>query len=317
MGAWDPQPKLEIRPEMLFLQVNFPNTVPLASEQLVVDGAVVTTPVSLETTQEFTAGGRLAIEAHFNEVLSFELTGFYMDGPDQSSQAGSIDAVKYLTADNGGYMTNLPDTDPITFPIVANQMVVDWKTETYGDDFTLYYHLIMLRGAASDVAVGLGGRFLRFRELTAVTAIDEVETPNLTGRLAARTDNRLAGPQLAARVRLQTPFSRLRAQAEGKIGLLANSFENAASVTDTNGDIPALGNWTGTQFSALFEGNFNVEWFVSNHITLYGGFQLLYADRVERASDQFQADASLFITDRRSTGSVFMFGPRGGILISF
>src|SRR5690606_29707963 len=128
--------------------------------------------------------------------------------------------------------------------------------------------------------------------------------------------NNLAGPQVMARARVQGPGSKIRSVAEVKIGLMASDTRVTNSVF-ANGQLFGQNSYSRTIFGSLFESNFYIEYFLTENLTVYGGFQLFYVDRIVRGSEQIQQDINYFLTKHKDLGSLFMFGPRVGLVFSY
>ena len=167
-----------------------------------------------------------------------------------------------------GYMRNLP----AGFPIVADQLTINWKLKTLGTEMNLFKHFILQQGPVSDLAIGIGGRYLQLQEKVQLTANDIAN--DRIGILGADTDNQLGGVQLIARARLQMPLKRWRLVTEGKLGLMANSYSADTRVVVPRRNYLAEGSQGDTVFSPLVEGNFLLEFFVARNVTVFGGVQL-------------------------------------------
>lgn len=316
-GLWNPQPILEVRAEVMFLQPSFEPSTPIANAYILdADGlAYVSEPVSIGVKEAYATSGRVAMDLHLNPYHSVETVGFISDGPDlDDARVGPTDTTFFLDANaintlQQGFLTNIP----VGFPTIVERMRLDWDFEAFGGEVNYHRHFICVNGPCADLAVGLGIRYFGFREKTEFTAYDLVN--GLTGRMNARTSNDLLGPQVTARATLPLPWNRLRLFSEGKIGLMANK------VTDETFISPARAisttTYGRTQFSPLFEGNFRVEFYVFEHLTLFGGFQLIYADRVDRAGGQYTQNLDVFVLEHKELGSLFSFGPTAGLLVQY
>ncbi|MFO0948878.1 MAG: hypothetical protein U1D30_23690 [Planctomycetota bacterium] len=317
-GLWDPQPFFEARFELMFLRPDLPSSVKLANTYLLdQDGLAYTAcPVRISNKEDYVASGRAVLEFHLNPYYSIEAGGFISDGPDWNSRRlMDTDAPYYLDANSPirmytGFLSNIP----AGFPVIADQMTIDWDFEAFGGETSFLRHFIMAEGPASDLAVGVGIRYLGIRENLRLTVNDYAN--NLTGIMAVNSKNDLIGPQLQARARLQTPWKRMRVVAEGKIGLMGNKSNNQTFISpDSGGESGA--NYGRTQFAPLYEGIFRVEFFIFEHLTLFGGFDMLYVSRVDRASSQFTQNLDVFVQDHKDLSHLFSFGPTCGFLFTY
>lgn len=314
----DPQPRLELRAEVDWLQPNFNNSFPLAQQTLPNGGAFAyqQQPTGVWGPGQMIATPKGTVEYHWNEQGSAELSGFYMDGPQQSNYAlGNSDQTYYFNGDAGnatekGYLYNIP----AGFPSTATDAFVDWNFRTWGAEVNLLHHFICMQGSISDLAVGIGGRYLQVDENVSLRVSNELD--QLSATMSSKTSNHIAGPQFIGRARLNGPFRWIRWTAEGKIGLMANAnqFKNTLQ-TGLYG--PAQFSDVTTNFSPLFEGNFGCEVYVWHNIVVFGGYNLLFVDRVNRSGGHFHQDLNYFVNQQQDLGSLFLYGPRLGALVTF
>lgn len=318
-SAFNPQPLVEARVEAVFYKVDFPESPSLAAEYRVnAQNAVEQFPLSADRGRDYTTAIRGALDFHFNEFKSMELVGFYFMGPDSGVPLGSVDTTKFLSSGGAqtpvnerGFLTNLP----AGFPTVADTLRLDWDFASYGAEFNFLHHFICPKGPVSDLAIGLGGRYFHMQEKVTLTAINELD--NQIGRLRSESENSLAGPQIIFRGRVQTPLKRWRATAEGKIGFMANSAVDDTALSVGNADNRIGFRQTETRFAPLFEGNFGFEYLLFNHMTLFGGYQILFIDRVDRAVERLSPDLNAYGGPQREIGSLLMMGPRAGVVIHY
>jgi hypothetical protein len=310
---WNPQPWLEARVEAVWLQPLF-DDAPVLARQFQADSAFVFSLVDIRPRADeyYVVAPRVAVELHANELWSVEMTSFFLDGPNEDDvRFGDPDVPFRLLTAAGGPISNAPPG----FPAVADVFTLDWDFESFNADATLLRHWIFLHGPISDLALGIGARYFRIDEKARLFAADQLL--GSSGRMDVDVENRLAGPQFVARGRVQGPGKRLRSVAEVKIGLMTNASDNSTTLL-VSGATVAGGAGSQTRFAPLFEANFLVECFVAEHVTVFGGFQMFYLDRVDRAAEQFNADLAAFATGTaRDIGSLFMYGPRVGLVISY
>lgn len=316
---WNPVPCVEIRGEALFLQPNFEPSVGLAKQTQIDPSTsqVRDVFVSASGSEQFIAAPRLVLEYHLNEFKSIEAVGWVLDGPNQNlSPQGANDSPYFLSIDAvdpraRGPLANLPPG----FPQVADEFLINWEFRSQGAELNWLHHFIIQHGLHTDVAVGIGGRYFGMVENAQLSFRDIAN--GLEGRMTARVDNEMGGPQVIGRTRWQSPLRWFRAVAEGKIGLMANTTETRMNLFTSPLGYNVGNRYTTTVFSPLFEGNFYFEFFLTRNITVFSGIQLLYADRVNRAGGQFEQDVNRFLYDPDRLGSVFLWGPRVGLVLSF
>ena len=317
-SLFDPQPRLELRAEVDWLQPSFNNSVPLALQTIPNGGAYA---YQQQAVGVFGAGQMVAVpkgtvEYHWNEQGSVEMSGFYMSGPSQSNyRMSNIDQTYYFNGDapnpaERGFLYDLPHG----FPGVATDANLDWDFRTWGTEINMLHHFICMQGRVSDLAAGFGGRFLEVDENVSLRVSNELDRTSAT--MSSDTKNHLGGFQFVGRARVNGPGNRIRWTAEGKIGLMANGNQfNNTLLTNTYG--PAQFSDVTTNFSPLFEGNFGCEVYVWHNLVVFGGYNLLFVDRVNRAGGHFHQDLNAFINTQEDLGSLFMYGPRLGALMTF
>lgn len=317
-GFFNPQPFFEARFELMFLKPDLPSSVPIANTYLLdADGlAYFATPVRVSNKEDFVTSGRAVLEFHLNPYYSMEMAGFLSDGPNwDARRLMDADSTYYLDANSPirmytGFLSNMPQG----FPVIADRMALDWDFEAFGGETSFLRHFIFAEGPASDVAVGVGIRYLGLREDLRLTVNDYAN--NLTGIMAVNSKNDLLGPQFQARAKLQSPWKRMRVVAEGKVGLMANKSINQTFISpDSSGESGA--NYGRTQFAPLYEGNFRVEFFIFEHLTIYGGFDMLYVSRVDRATSQFTQNLDVFVQEHKDLSHLFSFGPTCGLQFTY
>lgn len=352
MSAWDPQPRLELRAEATFLQPRFDFSMPIGNQVQAIHNQLEPVPVSVNASGQYVAGLRLGLEYHMGVFGSLEGVGFFQNGPHQeNSPFASQDFPIFLTSPLPNPTVNVtpavlppagtPNTPnapaglptvqapatpavqlpgqlrnlPPGFPTVVDDARLFWDFDAVGAEANYLHHYVCVEGPISDLALGVGIRFMGVYERVDVRLIDEVN--GLTGRMRVASDNNLVGPQFIGRVRFQIPhLPRLRWTAETKIGLMANTVSNSTRL-DANDVNFGADNTGQTQFSPLVEGNFMLDFFVTQHLTVFGGFQMLYMDRVARAGDQLEQDLNVFLTRRKEIGTLFMYGPQAGLLFTY
>lgn len=315
-SMFDPQPRLDVRVEAIFLEPSFQNSSPLATQTQSngIDFGLV--PVGIQGNGEASTAIRGSIEYHLNEQGSIETAGFYMFGPDQANyRLSQVDQTYYFNGtaiplNERGYVVNAP----VGFPLIATDAFVDWQFHSWGSEVNALHHFICMKGPASDLAVGVGARYLAVNEEVRLNIFNELDGG--AASLASESKNNIYGPQFVGRARLNGPGQRLRWLFEGRIGLMANTADHSNEIATIespaarNGDVE-------TRFAPLFEGLFACEFYVWRNLVLFGGYQLLFVDRVDRAAGHFYGDINVFRQAPENLGSLFLYGPRAGLLWSF
>lgn len=317
---FDPQPRLELRAEAIWLQPNFDNSFPLARQTQNVGQQFQQVDVGVRGEGEPIATPRGTMEYHWNEQGSIEASFFYMDGPQQTGYNLSNADQAYFFDSNAsnplerGFLVNTPPG----FPLAATDATVDWSFRTWGTEINLLHHFVCMQGPISDLAVGLGGRFIKIDENANLNIANEIDSTRSVMGVESR--NSAAGPQFIARGRINGPFKCVRFTAEGKIGLMANGtqYRNSLSVTGpATFFAPQTFSDSQVIFSPLFEGLFGCEVYIWRNFVVFGGYQLLYMDRIDRAGGHFVQDLSRFTQPEKNFGDLFLYGPRLGALITF
>ncbi|WP_145256844.1 hypothetical protein [Planctomycetes bacterium Pan216] len=304
VSCWDPAPRLEAKAEAVFLQPNMKQSVSLATQYPFGEQQVRTT-----LNQPYITGARIIGEYHFGIPWSIDSTFFLLLGPDREGiPLGTPDFAYFLSNNSGlgpGPLENLPPG----FPQVADDMFMDWDLRNYSVDANILRHWTPLKTYINDVVLGLGVRWYQLDETVTVTYVDQLADNQ--GALRAQTENNMIGPQFVFKIRSQV-VKRVRISWETKIAMLANIVDDRTQVVGAS-----VNEYSRTQFSALFEGNATAELFITKWLTAYGGFQMLYLDRVDRASGQFADDVDVFLSDHKAIDFLWMFGPRAGFAITF
>jgi hypothetical protein len=308
-SAFNPQPKIEGRAGVVFWKPTFDQSPALGSQiRSNGTGGLVDQQFVLRSTSEYVAAPTLDFKWHCNEFCSIETGGWFMDGPrNRSFLVGPADFFIRLNQLNGF---------PGTFPMIADQGVVDWDFKSYSWDINMVRHYIYPKGPISDFALGVGFRYIGIYESVEARFTDEISAVATNGMMRVNADNSLFGGQFLARARVQSPWKKVRMLAETKIALNYNPADVSSRVEASGG---AFGQNSSvlSLFSPTFEGNFTVEYFVTPNLTVYGGFNMFFAERVMRASEQFSPNFDNFLNKQQSYGSLYMFGPTAGLVLNY
>ncbi|MBY0589309.1 hypothetical protein K2X85_19210 [bacterium] len=319
-SLFDPQPRLELRAEAVWLQPNFDNSYPLARQTQSINQQFRQVDIGVRGEGEPIATPRGTIEYHWNEQGSVEASGFYMDGPQQTNyNLSNADQAYYFDSNASnplerGFLVNTPPG----FPLTATDATLDWSFRTWGTEINLLHHFVSMKGPISDLAIGLGGRFIKIDENVNLNLANEIDSTSAVMGVESR--NSAAGPQFVARGRVNGPFKCVRFTAQGKIGLMANGtqYKNTISTAGPAAFI-APSSFSDSQviFSPLFEGLFGCEIYIWRNFVVFGGYQLLYMDRIDRAGGHFSQDLNQFTQPSKDFGDLFLYGPRLGAQWSF
>jgi hypothetical protein len=318
---FDPQPKLELRMEAIWLQPNFDDSYPLAIQTQNVGQQFQQVPVGVYGEGEPIVSPRGTIEYHWNEQGSIEASGFYMDGPDQTAYNLSGSDQAYYFDSNAsnplerGFLVNTPGG----FPLTATDATLDWGFRAWGSEINFIHHKVCMQGPISDLAIGLGGRFIKVDEDVTLRLANELDSSSAIMGVESR--NSAAGPQLTMRGRFNV-FKCVRFTAEGKIGLMANGTQYKNSLLATNPAatfLPPTQSFSDSEivFAPLFEGLFGCEIYIWKNFVVFGGYQLLYMDRIDRAGGHFVQNLGQFLVPEKNLGDLFLYGPRLGALLTF
>jgi hypothetical protein len=318
---FDPQPKLELRMEAIWLQPNFDDSFPLAIQTQNVGQQFQQVPVGVFGEGEPIASPRGTIEYHWNEQGSIEASGFHMDGPDQTAYnlSGSDQAYYFDSNASNPLERGFVDNAPAGFPLTATDATLDWGFRAWGTEINFLHHKVCMQGPISDLAIGLGGRFIKVDEDVTLRLTNELDSSSAIMGVESR--NSASGPQLTMRGRFNV-FKCVRFTAEGKIGLMANGtqYKNSLLVTNPAATfLPPTQTFSDSEivFAPLFEGLFGCEIYIWKNFVVFGGYQLLYMDRVDRAGGHFVQNLGQFLVPEKNLGDVFLYGPRLGGLLTF
>jgi hypothetical protein len=207
---------------------------------------------------------------------------------------------------------------PAGFPTIADRATFKVDQRIGNIELMYWRHFTPEKGGCSDFAVGVGGRYMWLHEKVNLRFEDLVpDSATPFGILSARSKNDFFGVQLGAKAYLQSPMRTVRSFVEGKIGLLNNDARNDTSVINSVPEITSSGRWTRSNFSPLFEASYNFEIFISQYVTAFAGFNVIYIDRVERASEQFQPSLSTFVSPQKHQSDLLLFGPKFGFVMNW
>ncbi|HVJ80117.1 MAG TPA: BBP7 family outer membrane beta-barrel protein [Planctomycetia bacterium] len=319
MSNWNPVPKLVIRTEVMFLKPDFQQSRPLALQAAVnEDGQFELAGRGVDPQTDYFVTPRLLVEWWKCDQWSVEASGWSLIGPNRTTFLGNNDFPYFLDAVTVGGETFGPALTgiPAGFPTIADFASVKYRQNISNIEMLVWRHWVPDKGAASDFALGFGPRYMWMRENVTVRYEDQL--PGSTtpfGELSTRTNNDLYGVEFAMKATLQSPIKWLRSSVDAKIGLMNADSRHSTSVIDTTGTEVSSGRFFRANFAGLFEAKYDVEIFLSQFVTIFGGFHVMYVDRVERASEQFNPNLNAFVQPQEQISDVLLYGPRFGLVM--
>ncbi len=318
-SAFNPAPVVLLRTEAMFLRSNQGASEPLARQADIVNGGVFgLVPRGVQPESRMFLTPRISMERLWPVAQrSLELSGWASVGPNATEALGRGDFPLFLGPVTVGTTTpGLITNAPASFPTVADVGTVRIR-QTVGNVELMYWkHASPMKGAVADIAWGFGGRYLWLNERLTARFEDQVAgsaTP--FGELGVRSQNDMFGPQFGAKSILQFFPRRFRVVSEARIGLLNNDVRHSESVTTSVGADATGGRQSSSHLSVAFDGSATAEFFISQYVTFFAGYQVLYVDRVQRASAQFTGDLTRFVGDKQNEGSLFYYGPKLGFVM--
>jgi hypothetical protein len=333
MSMWNPAPYFIIKTEMMFLRTDFDQ--PDDSALLAGPSRNLAVQAVVSPTGQFSlAGQSLGIDTPYlvtpritaewfnhDRCKSCELGFWASVGPARTYQLGNNDFPYFVTqpVDDGAGGVITPITNaPLAFPDVVDDVQWRYTNQVMNLEGMYWIHFTPEKGAVADCAWGFGGRYFFVHEKIRVDYRNFVDLDFVSlGQLTTRSKNDLFGVQVGAKAILQSPWKWMRSSVEAKIGLMSNDVRNNTEVVDSDGLVASEARWVRHQFSPLFEGNYNMEFFISQYVTFYAGFHVLYADRLDRASEQFNSDLSIFTREQKNQSDILMFGPKVGFMMNW
>jgi hypothetical protein len=335
MSVWNPSPYFVIKAELMFLRTDFnaPNSEPLDGDTLAAEQRVAIQADVDRFGQMSLVNRTLGIDTPYlvaprltgewfntDRCKSFEVGVWASVGPARDYKLGREDFPYFVTLPvDGPNGPVIPVTNtPAAFPDVVDDVLWRYTNQLANLEGMYWVHYTPEKGAVADCAWGFGARYFFIHEKIRVDYRNfENNDFQTVGQLTGRSKNDLFGVQFGGKAILQSPWKWIRSSVEAKIGLMSNDARNNTEVVDTTGAVAAQGRWVRHQFSPLFEGNYNMEFFVSQYVTFYAGFHVLYADRLDRASEQFKSDLAAFTSTQKNQSDALIFGPKVGFMMNW
>jgi hypothetical protein len=172
-------------------------------------------------------------------------------------------------------------------------------------------NFIRLLGDSDDsLALLVGFRYLQLDENFNINATDP---DSFSSNYHLRTRNSLVGAQLGGRIKRS--YNNFGIDFIGKAGVFGNAAAEHQTVDDFNSTI-SLRDASANHGQVAFVGELalNARYQLTDHLSVRGGYTLLWIDGIALAPDQldftFSADSG---TTLASTGNVFMHGPSAGV----
>lgn len=306
-----------IRAEALYLKPDEARTLRLANQvQPNARGILFRAALRANAPEEGFGVPRLTIEWPIDDRNLYEMTGFYMGGPERSGRSLSgFDNPFFLDANAAdplqrGFLTNLP----ANFPTQADRMLSDWDFQTWGVSLDRIGYRERLAWWPGALGMGVGLRYFGMIEDFDVRAIDEVN--GRSGQLAVEVDNHMLGPEILVRGETVLAQGRLRGLAELRVGLLGTAATVRKRVL-VGGAVTGTGSSVRGQLSPLVEGNFFLEVTTWRQLVVFGGYQVLYLAGVNRAPEQIHTNLAQFVGTGADLETLFLHGPRVGVRLDY
>lgn len=328
MSMWNPAPFCIIKSEIMFLRADFnqPNTEDLVGglggpQRIAVqaevgdDGVFRLADRNLGIDTPYLVVPKLTAEWFGKEKIhSFEASVWASVGPNRFYTVGNNDFPYFITDPTNGAITNAP----AAFPDVVDDVRFKYSNQIANLEGMYWTHYTPEQGAVADCAWGIGGRYLFQHEKINLAYRNFVDLDFVdVGRLNARSKNDMFGVQFGAKAVVQSPWKWMRSSLEGKVGLMANDVRNTTEVVDSNLVVDSQARWVRHQFSPLFEAQYNMEFFISQYVTAYAGFHVLYIDRMDRVAQQFNSDLAVFTSEQKNQSDLLLYGPKLGFMMNW
>ena len=103
---------------------------------------------------------------------------------------------------------------------------------------------------------------------------------------------------------------------EVRTGLMVNSITNRTAVAAA-GVVAQSGSSSIAHFAPVVEGNILVDTISWRSLRFFAGYQFLYLPTIVRAGSQFSSNLSFFTDANPNLESIFLHGPRAGMLLAY
>lgn len=188
--------------------------------------------------------------------------------------------------------------DDTTFP--AAQIDGDYRTQLYSGELNFQHNI-----NCSCLTWLAGARWVQLNEQVNLVATDSVQT-----NYRATTQNNLYGAQIGLMMRLFPDDSRFTLRWTSKAGVYGNAARNYWA-----SDSGFLSSDSRGQLAFVGDVNVTGAWRFNRHVSLYGGYQLLWLQEVAVAGDQFAVMDPTTQSGLNTVGGAFFNGAIAGVLV--
>ena len=319
-SAFNPAPLLTVRTEALFWRSNQVNSPGLARQADIVSGGTFgVVDRGVDPGSRFFLTPRISVERSWPiGGHSLEVSGWGAVGPNTTETIGRPDFPLYL----GGFAVGtvvtpaIVNNAPASFPLIADVASARIRQSAGDVELMWWKHCSPLKGAVADFAWGLGARYLWLNErLTARFEDQTTGSATPFGELHVHSQNDLYGPQFGLKSILQFPLRKFRIASDAKLALLNDDVRHTNQVLTSVAADGTNGRYVRSQLAFAFDGSLTAEFFLSQYVTFFAGYQVLYVDRVERATTQLSADFAAFIATKKNQDTLLYYGPKIGFMM--
>lgn len=307
------RPRFRVDVEGMYLRSDQTHSQAIATQiQMNSQGLLSRQNVAVSNNPQSILAPRVALAWMLEDGGSWRVSGFYLGGPDQkNSSISSFDSTYFLSATAAdplqrGYLTGLP----AGFPSLADRMTTNWRLQVWEVEANRMFALSDYGAWLNGLSIGAGVGYFRTEETLSVQVNDQVN--GLSGTLGSNTSNDLVGPQFLARFGLNVFTQRIVATGGFRFGTMANFASDKTSVA-VSGATVGSANSSGVQFTPLVDLNCELAVTVWGPLQIFGGYQFLYMDGMNRAVEQIRVDLNAFTTAHAEQGAFTLQGPRFGL----
>ena len=188
--------------------------------------------------------------------------------------------------------------------LLADQVQIGYESEMENFELNRWVQF------RKDFSMMIGFRYFSLDEQFILTSFDS----GFRSDYQIDTDNNLFGAQLGGRFQRATKHDSIFFNLTGKAGLFGNNAEQQVRLGDVNNTI-ATRNFSNDDDAGAFVGEVDANLSIKliNNAALRVGYQLLVADAVALAPEQFQQDATVADAAIDNDGSLLMHGAYVGI----
>jgi len=191
------------------------------------------------------------------------------------------------------------------FTLAGTAMAADYRSDLHNGEINL------IRCVSENIQLLAGFRYLELDERMNFALIN-AGIP-LDYRVTAR--NRLAGAQVGSIVQLWQPCCHFSLVGIGKAGIYGNDAGQNGNVDTVVANIQVTDRDSQTSF--VGELNLLGKWCLNDHISLRGGYNLLWLTDLALASDQLAVSDFAAATGGTATADLFYHGASAGLEIAW